>query len=195
VQTALELGDRDGAESMTMRRIAAELGFDPMSLYRHYANREALLDAVADAALAEVEMPEAGDSWEERLTAILTAVRDTAMRHPGVTAHIAARPPLGANGRRIAVALFTTLANARLHPADVVRTSQTLTAYLAASLAMGVQAGERDVRSEQVRSVIYELPGGLPGEELDIVGSADQFGYGLQLLIDGIRARSVEPSL
>jgi phosphoglycerate dehydrogenase-like enzyme len=53
-RTALETGDRDGPEAMSMRRIATELNCDPMALYRHFANREALLDAVADLALALV---------------------------------------------------------------------------------------------------------------------------------------------
>ncbi|WP_059006246.1 TetR/AcrR family transcriptional regulator [Streptomyces specialis] len=192
-RTALRLGDREGAEAMTMRRIAAELDCDPMSLYRHYTNREALLDAVADAALAAVGEPDADEPWAERLTGLLTAVRDAALRHPGVTAHIAARPPLGPQGRRIAAALIGTLADTGLPPADVVRTTQTLIAYLAASLAMSVHAGTRDARWEQVRTVFDELPGGMPGQELNIVGSTDQFGYGLRLLIDGIRARSAGP--
>lgn len=178
---------------MTMRRIAAELGCDPMALYRHYPNREALLDAIADVALSAVREPDATAPWRTRLTDILTSVRGAALEHPGVTAHIAARPPLGANGRRIGSHLLTTLTDAGLTPADAVRTSQTLIAYLASSLAMGVHAGARDERWEQVRSVIDDFPGGLPGEDLDVVGSTDQFSYGLGLLIDGIEARTTRP--
>ncbi|GAA2115787.1 TetR/AcrR family transcriptional regulator [Streptomyces synnematoformans] len=192
-ETALRLGDRDGPQAMTMRRIAAEVDCDPMALYRHYANREALLDAVADAAVAGVEAPAPDAPWAERLTRLLTAIRDAALEHPGIAAHIASRPPLGPHGRRLAAALLGTLSDAGLSPADAVRTFQTLTAYLAASLAMGVQAGTRDARWEQVRTVVDELPGGMPGEELAVVGSTDQFSYGLQLLLDGIRARSAAP--
>ena len=39
-RTTLALGDRDGAAAMSMRRIAAELGCDPMAIYRHFPNRE-----------------------------------------------------------------------------------------------------------------------------------------------------------
>ena len=44
----------EGAEAVTMRRVAAAAGITPMATYRHYPNREALLRAVADAAFAEV---------------------------------------------------------------------------------------------------------------------------------------------
>ncbi|MBB5958132.1 AcrR family transcriptional regulator [Saccharothrix tamanrassetensis] len=44
----------EGAEAVTMRRVAAEVGVTPMATYRHYPNREALLRAVVDGAVAEL---------------------------------------------------------------------------------------------------------------------------------------------
>jgi AcrR family transcriptional regulator len=85
---------------MSMRRIAAELGCDPMAIYRHFANREALLDAVADLALAGVTVPPPSVSWDDRVREILTSVRAEALRHPGIAAHVSARPPLGPHTRR-----------------------------------------------------------------------------------------------
>ena len=52
VTAALALIDEEGLASLNMRRLAARLGTKPMSLYRHIANKAALLDAVADAAQA-----------------------------------------------------------------------------------------------------------------------------------------------
>ncbi|MBW1596176.1 TetR/AcrR family transcriptional regulator C-terminal domain-containing protein [Streptomyces sp. JJ38] len=188
---ALEVGDRGGAEAMTMRRIAAELGCDPMALYRHFANREALLDAVADLAVAEVGDPGVRMPWDERISVTADAVREAALRHPGITAHLAARPPTGENGRRIARGLMEALGAAGLPSATAVRSFQTLTAYLASSLAMAVRAGARDRRWEHVRDVMDELPDvAAPGEELFAVGSAEQFRFGLRLLLAGIRAEA-----
>ncbi|RBM19722.1 TetR/AcrR family transcriptional regulator [Streptomyces sp. PT12] len=189
VRTASDLGDRDGADAMSMRRIAAELGCDPMALYRHFANREALLDAVADLALGDVPSPDAELPWEERVFATADAIRTAALRHPGIAAHVAARPPMGANGRRIAVGLVTALVTSGLPPATAVRCLQTLVAYLASSLAMAVRAGARDERWEQVRAMLDGLPGShMPGGELFVVGSEEQFRFGLRLLMAGIRA-------
>ncbi|WP_049578613.1 TetR/AcrR family transcriptional regulator [Streptomyces sp. SBT349] len=189
VRTAFELGDRDGAEAMSMRRIASELGCDPMALYRHFANREALLDAVADLAFAEVAAPDPGLPWDERIGATAESIRETSLRHPGIAAHIAARPPMGRNGQRIAVGMVAALASTGLPPATAIQCLQTLVAYLASSLSMAVRAGARDQRWEQVRDVMNGLPGAtVPGDELFVVGSDEQFRFGLRLLMAGIRA-------
>lgn len=184
---ALQVGDRDGPDAMTMRRIAAELGCDPMALYRHFANREALLDAVADRVLSEVDSPDLAAPWDVRLRAMAAATRAAALRHPGIAAHIASRPPLGENGRRLAFAMLEALHEAGLAPSVAVRAMQTLIAYLSAGLAMAVQAGERDARWHHVSHLITNLPGGPPGEDMMTVGSEEQFDFGLHLLIAGIR--------
>jgi AcrR family transcriptional regulator len=49
-----KLLDREGAEAVTMRRVARAVGITPMALYRHFADREGLLNALADAGFAEL---------------------------------------------------------------------------------------------------------------------------------------------
>ncbi|MFC4065897.1 TetR/AcrR family transcriptional regulator [Actinoplanes subglobosus] len=198
---ALALGDRDGQAAMSMRRIAAELACDPMAIYRHFPNREALLDAVADLALAGVVTDRSADvgtgpgaavragaspgfEWEGRLIALLSDVREAALRHPGIAGHIASRPPLGPNGLRLHRVLTEALVAAGLSRADVAKATQALIAYLAAALAMAVRAGERDERWHQVGKAL-ELE--VDSAQLPIVGSAEQFAFGLRLLVNGIR--------
>lgn len=166
-----------------MRRIATELGCDPMAIYRHFPNREALLDAVADSVVDEVPAPEGSAPWDERIKVVLSGMRKVALRHPGIASHVASRPPLGPHGRRVAGLLFGALAEAGLPPADVVRAFQALIAYTAAALRMAVDAGERDARWQQVSDAMDGSPGG----DLPVVGSAEQFDYGLRLLLNGIR--------
>ena len=190
---ALSVGDREGPKAMSMRRIAAELGCDPMALYRHFPDREALLDAVADRALDGLRLPGAEQPWDRRLAGIFTELRATALRHPGIAGHMASRPPLGHNAQPVFVAIGTALTEAGLSPVDGVRTVQTLIAYLSAAIAMGVRAGAPDARLHQVRDAISALPGAPPGDAVPVVGSDDQFSYGLELLIDGIRARTTVP--
>ena len=54
LQTALEIIDRDGADGLSMRRLARALDRDPMILYRHAPNKAALLDGVAETVLAQL---------------------------------------------------------------------------------------------------------------------------------------------
>ncbi|MFZ0518122.1 MAG: helix-turn-helix domain-containing protein, partial [Acidobacteriaceae bacterium] len=51
---ARRLLDREGAEALTMRRIANAIGITPMALYRHYKDRASLLNALADEGFAEL---------------------------------------------------------------------------------------------------------------------------------------------
>ena len=55
VAAALALLDREGADALTMRRLGGELGVEAMSLYRHVADRAALLEGLADQLSSEVE--------------------------------------------------------------------------------------------------------------------------------------------
>ena len=53
---ALRVGDREGPAAMSMRRIANELGCDPMALYRYAENRTALLDGIVELILGELDL-------------------------------------------------------------------------------------------------------------------------------------------
>ena len=82
VDTAIALADRDGLDALSMRRLAGELGVDPMSLYHHVRDKEALLDAIGDALVASAERPEPTGDWGDRLRALILAMRATLLRHP-----------------------------------------------------------------------------------------------------------------
>ena len=82
LQAGLRLIDQQGLEAFTMRKLAQELGVDPMSLYRHFENKEALLDGVADVLWGEVALPGGGAGWEALLRSIATSLRALAQAHP-----------------------------------------------------------------------------------------------------------------
>jgi AcrR family transcriptional regulator len=68
IATAMELIERDGAEAVSMQRLATELGCSVMSLYSHFPSKPALLDGVADAVMSGIEIvPAAGDCWQQQL--------------------------------------------------------------------------------------------------------------------------------
>ncbi|MFF4098901.1 TetR/AcrR family transcriptional regulator [Streptomyces sp. NPDC001903] len=51
---AVALVDREGLAALTMRRLAADLGVEPMAIYRYTPSKEALLDGLVEAFFAEV---------------------------------------------------------------------------------------------------------------------------------------------
>src|ERR1700689_5917895 len=69
-KVALELIDRDGADALSMRRLGAALGRDPMILYRHAPDKAALLDGVVEAVLAQLKVDAADPDWTVQLRAV-----------------------------------------------------------------------------------------------------------------------------
>src|SRR6266702_7576911 len=70
LHVGLRLIDQQRLEAFTMRKLAQELGVDPMSIYRHFENKDALLDGVADMLWGEVELPGRETGWEALLRSI-----------------------------------------------------------------------------------------------------------------------------
>jgi len=95
---ALEIIDRDGADALSMRRLARALNRDPMILYRHAPNKAALLDGVAETVLAQLDVDAHDPDWAGQLRAVARNYRTLALAHPHVVPLIVTRPlatPLG----------------------------------------------------------------------------------------------------
>ena len=98
VLAALEIIDRDGADALSMRRLARALGRDPMILYRHAPGKAALLDGVAETVLAQLRVDSADPDWAGQLREVARRYRALALAHPHVVPLIVTRPlatPLG----------------------------------------------------------------------------------------------------
>ncbi len=90
LRAAVDLADEQGIDAVSMRRLGQDLGVDPMSLYKHVANKEDLLDGMVDLIVAEIEdveslEPVASDDgragWKAALRARVMAARATMLRH------------------------------------------------------------------------------------------------------------------
>lgn len=90
-RAALELMDREGLEGCTMRALGAKLKVEAMSLYHHVPNRDALLDAVMELVVDEIEIPVSGP-WTERLRRAAWSHREAALRHPHAWPLLVTRP-------------------------------------------------------------------------------------------------------
>jgi AcrR family transcriptional regulator len=82
VAAAVELADRGGLDSISMRKIAEELDVVPMALYRHVANKDELLDAMVDAVAAEIDSVEADIDWKTAMRRRILSARRMLLRHP-----------------------------------------------------------------------------------------------------------------
>src|SRR5919204_6206729 len=82
VAAGIELADRDGIESISMRKLAQELGVEAMSLYTHVRNKDDLLDGMADAVISEIPLSAGEAGWKASLRQMALAAREVMLRHP-----------------------------------------------------------------------------------------------------------------
>ncbi|NUS94103.1 MAG: TetR family transcriptional regulator, partial [Nocardia sp.] len=129
---AVALIDRDGLERFGVRRLADELGVDPMSIYNHIKGKSALLDAASEAVLAELptRTGDASDTWDEIARRTAHSYRAAAYRHPHLVPVLATRPQISPSALAPLERLVTVMRTAGL-PDDVIAdTPLTLFAFL-----------------------------------------------------------------
>jgi AcrR family transcriptional regulator len=98
VDAAIRLADAEGLEGVSMARVAAELGFTTMSLYRHVASKEELLQLMWNGSARGAEgLVLEGDGWRARLRMWAIVQRDMLDRHPWLTQMPMAAPPMAPN--------------------------------------------------------------------------------------------------
>lgn len=81
VETAVALADDGGFESLSMRKLAKELDTAPMSLYRHVANKEELLDGMIDVVFGEIDVPSGQTDWKTEMRERALETRAALSRH------------------------------------------------------------------------------------------------------------------
>ena len=81
LQAAIALADETGLETFSMRRLAQALGVVPMALYKHFANKDELLDGMVDIVFGEIEAPSIDDEWKSAMRRRAMSTRDALKRH------------------------------------------------------------------------------------------------------------------
>ncbi|WP_039828393.1 TetR/AcrR family transcriptional regulator [Nocardia testacea] len=95
---ALDIIDRDSIDRLSMRRLSNRLGHHPTALYRHAANKAALLDGVTEFVLEQLTVDSTDPDWRHQLRLVARDFRRLAVAHPRVVPLLVTRPlatPLG----------------------------------------------------------------------------------------------------
>jgi AcrR family transcriptional regulator len=91
LDVAIHLADEGGIESLSMRKLGRALGVEAMSLYNHVANKDDLLDGMADLVLNEFELPSDVEEWSAAIRRTATSAHETLVRHPWACSLIMSR--------------------------------------------------------------------------------------------------------
>lgn len=140
VSTALALVDRDGLKALSMRRLGAELGVDPMAVYYHIPNKQALLDAIVEAVMAGIDLSvdNPASPPDERILCAARAYRDTMLAHVKALPILLAHGPATPAAMRPVERLIGILRDAGLPPAQAFAGMQVIAATVRGAVGMGM---------------------------------------------------------
>lgn len=121
----LEAAERlaeNGFDALTMRAVSTEIGASPMALYRYFANKDVLVDALLDRVLGRIELPPATDDWLADLDAFARAHRQVLARYPWAIVPLFTHSNPGINATVIGERAFSILARGGLTGTQSVAT-------------------------------------------------------------------------
>ncbi|HEV3460480.1 MAG TPA: TetR/AcrR family transcriptional regulator C-terminal domain-containing protein [Candidatus Dormibacteraeota bacterium] len=205
LQAAISLADRDGIESLSMRKLGQELGVEAMSLYNHVRNKVDMLDGMVDEVFSEIVLPAGGTDWRTAMRERAISARQALLRHPWAIGLMESRATPGPATLRHHDAVLGSLRKAGFsvdltaHAYSILDgyiygftlTELTLpfpksggVAEMAGSMLEGFRPGEYPYLAEMAVDRAMK-----PGYNY-----GDEFEYGLDLILDGItRVKRPEP--
>ncbi|MDN5854467.1 MAG: TetR/AcrR family transcriptional regulator C-terminal domain-containing protein, partial [Actinomycetia bacterium] len=116
-RAAIAVADSDGLATVTMRRVATEVGGASASLYRYVATRDELLDLMIDEVSGEFENVERSGSWLDDLLRLANEFRTIYLRHTWLVGAIGPTTPIGPNAVRFLENALTLLQDVTVEPA------------------------------------------------------------------------------
>ena len=193
VGKAVALAAAGGMDALSMRKLAEELATAPMSLYRHVANREDLLDGMVDVVFGEMYPPAIGGNWKSELRKRGVSARTALRRHPWAIGLMETRMHPGTASAIHHNATMGCLREAGFGFGDAVHAYSLLDSYTygfalqektipfetPAESAEMAQTTVADRGVDYLAEVVTEL--GKKGYDYD-----EEFGFGLDLILDGL---------
>jgi AcrR family transcriptional regulator len=212
VEVALRIVRAEGIDSVSMRRIAQELGTGPSSLYAHVANKDELLELMIARISADIRVePPDPRRWKEQVKTYARTAYQAFAAHNDLARAALARIPLDPESLRVSEAMLAAMLAGGVPPQIAAWAIDRIFLYLVADAFEGSiygaqlkQSGESVERFHQ--RVFGQLRGYLAGlpkdrfpatsahaEELTSGDGDERFEFGLGLLVDGLdRYRPVE---
>jgi AcrR family transcriptional regulator len=197
VAAARGIIDRHGLRALTMRRLAAELGVTPNTLYSHVADKSALLDLLMDDVAGDVKPPDPDTvEWRHGLHTLFASTRRTVAAAPELAPLFLSRAPRGPNALRLGEVTLQLLARGGVRGPAAVHALRALLVYsfgyatFAAARAEDLDSRARVQYAERAFAADDSLPLTTAlAYELARAPAEAGFEEGLDSLIAGIGAR------
>jgi AcrR family transcriptional regulator len=194
---AVVLADRGGVGSLSMRKLAQELGVEAMSLYHHVANKNDILDGLVDVVFGEIELPLDEADWRAAMRRRAISAREALRRHPWAIGLMESRSTPGPATLRHHDGVLGILRGAGFSVELAAHASSVLDSYIygfaleETSLPFGTTEELLAVASTILD---HQLAGEFPHLAEMITehavkpgyAYADEFLFGLDLILDGL---------
>jgi len=200
LRAAISLADRDGIESLSMRKLGHKLGVEAMSLYNHVRNKVDMLDGMVDVVFGEIDLPANGIDWRTAMRQRAISARQALSRHPWAIGLMESRATPGPATLRHHDAVLGSLRTAGFSVDLAAHAYSILDGYTYGFTLTELTLPFRNSEIAEVAGNIMEgfRPGDYPHLAEMAVDRAmkpgynygDEFEYGLDLILQGIeRAR------
>jgi len=205
VRAAIELLDADGLDQITLRQLASKFGVQPPALYWHFKDKQDLVEDMAQAILKgggidEIDLPADTATWAEWLTSVAYSVRRALLSHRDGGRVVAGASFFRARAlARLAVLMMVVLNRAGFDSAHSTLGAGTVIDYVwgyvieeQAGEGPEVDPGDPSVGEEVAFPFslfdLYGLDAGAFAKDRDKLTADEQFDWGLQLIITGLKS-------
>jgi len=201
LRAAMALADAGGIESLTMRRLAKELGVEAMTLYYHVANKDDILTGLVDMVVSEMELPRPDVAWKASLRTSAISSYEVLVRHQWAANLVLAGPSVSIARLRHMNGILGVLRTAGFSPEMTDHAYHALDSHImgfalwVASMNLGSEEDLKAMAAEFLTTLSREdLPHLAEHVEQHLKPSdpddEGEFAFGLDLILDGLdRAR------
>ena len=198
---AIDLADRDGIASLSMRKLAQDLGVEAMSLYHHVANKDAILDGLIDLVFGEIDLPVGEADWKAAMRRRAISDREVLRRHPWATGLMESRSTPGPATLRHHDAVLGILRNAGFPLELAAHAYSLLDSYIYgfALQETSLPFNTPEETAEVAQAMMAEFPADAYPHLTEIAvehvlqpgySYASEYLFGLDLILDGLERRA-----
>jgi AcrR family transcriptional regulator len=199
LSAAVAVADTGGLSSLTIRSLAQQLGVKPMSVYYHVANKDEILDGIVDFVFSQIELPNTTGDWRAEIHRRALSARQVLRRHSWAIALMESRTSPGPATLRHHDAVIATLRAGGFSLAMTAHAYALLDAHV---YGFAVQEAALpfdgpDTVSELAESIMAQFAAGEYPHLVEMTTEyyrqpgydfADEFEFGLNLILDGLAA-------
>jgi AcrR family transcriptional regulator len=202
LDAAINLADRGGLESLTMRKLGQELGVEGMAVYYHFANKDEVIDGIVDLVFSEIDLPASGADWKTAMRQRALSLRDVLLRHRWALGLMESRRKPGPANLRHHDAVIGSLRSAGLDMPMIAHAYSLLDSYIYgfALFAMNLPFAPSEEIAELGRVTLQAFPVDAYPNLVAYVSAMrpgynyrDEFEYGLDLVLDGLQGAAGSP--